>query len=1043
MTIRLMMAAALSAVLSATTLAGHSDEWLSVSDDTAVVRTYGTRHVCVFTNTSAAATVTLKKGMTLDEYLVVGGGGAGGNNIAGGGGGGGVVHADEPQALSAGAELVVSVGAGGATSAVKNGSGSQGGHSTLAFGGRTVSGFGGNGGASFTDAVPAAPEEGQVGSGGGATGGKSIGTDGWQWNSEQGNAGVSRSSFDIGGGGGGAGSAATYDYGGEGLSFTISGKRVVYGSGGGGGVLAAAGIGGKGGTNAGRGGVSAAYPATAGVDGTGGGGGGGGVLGPYATSAQRGGAGGSGTVILVLSEAAADVSRFVVQPIEDQLYVSSAVCQAVTVTNGAGEVPTDDYTVSYVGNDGAGDAVAVVQGAAGTAYAGYTAICPFRIRAVAYEDENILASDAGVSNVVVEGRQIYIFTNADEKAVFRMKRLFTLDGMLLVGGGGSGGGPFGGGGGGGGYVVSNDFVLAAAGSEGVVQVGAGATAYPVSKNDVVVGRQGGHSWFDFGDVRVTAFGGGGGGWNNNSIPPTPAVYGEIGSSGGADLVGTEGLHWNPAQGHCGGSRYADGSSGGGGGAGLPGLTKGGLGVLGGEGVTNAITGAPVVYGSGGGGHPLSGLSGAGGTNAGDGYFNACGGNGVDGTGGGGGGGGNNDVDTGSPGAGGSGIVVLSFVPGDRVHGRFEIAPIPDQVYTGRPVRPAPVVVNVDGETLAAGVDYVTAYSNCDGVGTGSVTVSGQTGTIYEGYSTRASYVIRAPEYADDMIYTSDPTVRRIVRGKRSVYVFTNAASAATVRFLKNIRLRQALVVGGGGSGGTVAGGGGGGGGVAFTNRLNLAFARDAELTLEVGAGALPTKPAASGNERYPAGKQGGQSSLSAQGLSLVAYGGGGGGGFVFGPTAAAETGKIGSGGGATNNQSPGEEGTQWQQGNKGGTGNTNCGGGGGGMFSAGGTYVGFAGGHGGEGLTNAITGVEVVYGSGGGGGTRSTASGVTCTPGEGGTNAGNGNNRGVGCPGVDGTGGGGGGGALNGSVNCEGGAGGSGTVIIEVSPVEGLKLIAW
>ena len=112
------------------------------------------------------------------------------------------------------------------------------------------------------------------------------------------------------------------------------------------------------------------------------------------------------------------------------------------------------------------------------------------------------------------------------------------------------------------------------------------------------------------------------------------------------------------------------------------------------------------------------------------------------------------------------------------------------------------------------------------------------------------------------------------------------------------------------------------------------------------------------------------------------------------------------------------------------------------MFSAGEANVGFAGGHGGEGVTNAITGVEVVYGSGGGGGTRLSASGYTCTPGEGGTNAGNGNNSGVGYPGVDGTGGGGGGGALNGSVNCEGGHGGSGTVIIEVSPVEGLMLIA-
>lgn len=81
-------------------------------------------------------------------------------------------------------------------------------------------------------------------------------------------------------------------------------------------------------------------------------------------------------------------------------------------------------------------------------------------------------------------------------------------------------------------------------------------------------------------------------------------------------------------------------------------------------------------------------------------------------------------------------------------------------------------------------------------------------------------------------------------------------------------------------------------------------------------------------------------------------------------------------------------------------------------------------------MTNGITGVNVVYGSGGGGGTRNSL-----TPGVGGTNAGSGTNgtATVHAPdGVDGTGSGGGGGgyvAASG-YNSWGGNGGCGTIIL-------------
>ena len=921
------------AVTAISARADYSDACLEVSGAAPECRVLGNRRVYIFTDTSAAVSVTTKKALTLEETLVVGGGGGGGGGIGGGGGGGGVVRSDSPRTVAEGATFTVTIGAGG-TSQSAHCVGGFGGHSILDWGdGSPIRAFGGGGGAGYSKALTAAAVVNEVGSGGGIGQGNSTGTEGTQW--KQGNKGMSMRE-PLTGGGGGAGCAAPSENGGEGLAFDITGDRVVYGSGGGGGSRKdkEKTYAGRGGTNAGDGSVDT--DGTAGVAGTGGGGGGGGYSPAYA-----GGKGGSGTVILAFTEHDPAGVRFTVAPIVDQLFHDAAVTPSVTVLDADGQEISSGFTVSYENNEAVGSARAIVSGAEGSAYEGYTAVMPFAIRQVRYSDDYIEATDETICKKVVSGYLTYVFTNTAENVLFVPKTLLTLEKYLLVGGGGSGGCTRGAGGGGGGVILSSQAALMSASSPCFVTVGAGGRYGVGSSSKYGSGRAGGASSLIGPGIAETAFGGGGGaGYNLTCVDVGPFGSGG-GGTGGAKTSYTAG------QGFSGAART--GELGGGGG----GASEEGSGSHGGEGVLSVITGDDVVYGSGGGGSSST-AGGEGGTNAGDGAVEG-GESGVDGTGGGGGGGGGNNK---VGGRGGTGIAVLSFLVGDHVH------------------------------------------------------------------------------YRDEFILTDDLTVRRIDKSDSVVYVFTNTVATQVVQVLKQMRIKRALLVGGGGSGGTVIGGGGGGGGVVFENRVNRKFEKGEEFSVRVGAGALPTiSVSGTVSVRYPAGKQGEHSSLTAEGLSLIAYGGGGGAGFSVPPTAAAVPDEIGSGGGSSNRQSAGTEGSAWKQGNKGGAGSGDLGGGGGGMNAAGQSYVDTVGGHGGEGVTNLITGVAVVYGSGGGGGTRSDYTGGT-----GGTNAGNGNNDGVGYPGVDGTGGGGGGGGY-GSMNFEGGKGGCGTVILEVTPVKGLLLI--
>ena len=189
-------------------------------------------------------------------------------------------------------------------------------------------------------------------------------------------------------------------------------------------------------------------------------------------------------------------------------------------------------------------------------------------------------------------------------------------------------------------------------------------------------------------------------------------------------------------------------------------------------------------------------------------------------------------------------------------------------------------------------------------------------------------------------------------------------------------------------------------------------------TVTVGAGGT------GGGDINTHGKAGGSSSFG----DLSALGGGGGASYNASyPSAACACG----GGAAVDSKSPASVAKLGGNGGK-VTSGSNCGGGGGGMSGDnGGDATATVAGTGAEGLSCAITGDPLVYGSGGGGGVRTG----TATPGAGGTNAGAGGaNQKVGENGNAGFGGGGGGGGggTDWSNGKKGGTGGSGAVIVRV-----------
>ena len=729
-------------------------------------------------------------------------------------------------------------------------------------------------------------------------------------------------------------------------------------------------------------------------------------------------------------------------PIPDQTYNFGDVCRpeftvsnildAQTWTIG-GNIQSEEFDVAYASNDD-GVGVATVTATGKGALFGNVVSADFNLVATHLDDENISTDDPTVRRYEVDGKYVYVFTNAASAQVVTAKRSLRLTDCLLVGGGGAGGTTMAGGGGGGGVTnisgIAN--VVASRGRTITVSVGAGGTP---STAQSVKGGNGGTTLFDFGVFSASVVGGGGGGsWDNKA--GAAGSSGGGGSQNGAGGEGIEGIGFVGAAGLA-----ANGSgSGGGGGAGHAGYTAANSRAgNGGEGVSNRITGAWVVYGGGGGGGGSGsgygtynfGFGGLGG--GGDGGKAVVGNPGADGLGGGGGGGGwSGSLKAG--GRGGSGTVILAVTPNEI---ETDLA---DQVWNHfDPCRPEITVSNaLNGATWTVGGDiespyFDVEYRNNVGIGTASVFITGKgdcAGLFWSG-----TFNITATSYADANITTTDLSVQRLEVDGRYVYVFTNTVSAQTVTANSMIALDEYLLVAGGGGGGRTMGGGGGAGGVA-TNVAGFAgvlLPSNGTFTVAVGAGG------AGSASQDTTGGNGGDTSLDFGSFAVNAIGGGGGGSWGTAKAGA----RGGSGGGGANGGGAGLGIDGYGFAGAASLGANNRSGGGGGAGHAGykGDSTANHSGYGGEGVSNRITGTWVVYGGGGGAGGSGNGYGQPA-PGLGGLGGGGNGSKGIdGSPGTDGLGGGGGGGYGGGNGYSSnygglGGKGGSGIAILAIKATD-------
>ena len=652
---------------------GYEDAVIRTDDASVRAIVLPTRFVYAFTNTSGSVSVVLKEAELINRTLVVAGGGGGGYGVSGGGGGGGVLVSDQSHSLVAEGVISLTVGAGGKGAVNNDAPAANGTDSMLTIDAVAQTAIGGGKGGSYKDTEEFA-KGGNGGSGGGSTfkntyaGGSGTagqGHDGAKWKSTKPGPG----------GGGGAGTAAT-DHetttgstGGEGLGNDIEGSAVVYGSGGGsgGGVAnSVTYVGGKGGTNAGGGGVFIGKDNEGnvvggdGVDGTGGGGGG------------CGGNGGSGIVALGFTPTTEGILT-----IASDMNVPSAalpsigLCSFLTKTNVT--VTATDVTVDSLKYTCKGyaietyDSFAASWGAATTNSATSFTLSDVAGKCVritwlwersldadtVYEDRILKSSIPFRKKKIADDDYAYVFADTSAKGSVVLKTDATVSSALVVAGGGGGGYSIGGGGGGGGVIYATELSLALNAADAfTLAVGAGGTG---AASNAGPATNGGDSELCFNATNFVAVGGGkGGSWSSS--------YGEGGnggSGGGSTYNNSQNAGTGIAgQGNAGGKAKQTGPGGGGGATAVGGQkTDDNIAGAGGAGLTCSITGAAQVYGSGGGAGggkntqittELS--SGAGGTNAGDGGGNS----GVDGFGGGGGGGAVN----GAGGNGGSGVIVL-------------------------------------------------------------------------------------------------------------------------------------------------------------------------------------------------------------------------------------------------------------------------------------------------------------------------------------------------------------------------------------------------
>jgi len=722
--------------------AAYEDENIACDDASVQFCTVGDRHVYVFTNASAAATVTIKRTLTLAEMLLVGGGGGG---SFGGGGGGGVTNVTGCKTvLPADATLAVVVGGGGSASSTYVGG--NGGGTSVTLGGVVydVLGGGGGGGQHSGQSGATGDTVASAGGGGGGTVTGGVGANGYK-------AGSSKSS--IGGGGAGAGGpggdgVAVGGDGGVGVPDVITGVRLLYGGGG-------AGFGGDGGAGGADGGGASGK---AGVDGLGGGGG---------SKAK----GGTGTVILSFSIGdTTGAQPFFVEPIPAQTLVrGNSVSPEPVVTNASGTVLTKGthYAVSYKNNAGGGYGSVIVSGKG--VYLGSCVVMPFPI--VEFVDDGYLqTTDDSVIRRTANGRRIYIFTNTSATVSLRPSTALTFEEALVVAGGGGGGnGHKNGGGGGGGVLHTEAFHALKSGDMLTLRVGKGGAG---GIWNGAFGENGQDSFLKDAVLDLTALGGGRGGCSNKA--------GAAGGSGGGGGIygagaGTSGQGYRGGSGSNLGSCYLGG---GGGGAeepggdpvvlsGTPASPTSAIGGKGGDGRWDAISGARHCYGSGGGGSVQSAATNAPGVYAfqpgqggaeGGGHagvytiypdipgYTYAGQAGVDGLGGGGGSLGY-DGKSDPGGRGGSGTVILAFTVGDNATKRFVFDDFASYPLKDGAACPDPVVRDgLTGETLVKGRDYGIAYEDNTTEGLAYFVITGVVGTAYAPLSQRHAFRVVTMRY---------------------------------------------------------------------------------------------------------------------------------------------------------------------------------------------------------------------------------------------------------------------------------------------------------
>jgi hypothetical protein len=233
---------------------------------------------------------------------------------------------------------------------------------------------------------------------------------------------------------------------------------------------------------------------------------------------------------------------------------------------------------------------------------------------------------------------------------------------LVVAGGGSGGARIGGGGGAGGYITSTTSLIP--GTAYTVTIGAGGAAVTNSPGTGIAGINGSNT--SFGAIATATGGGGGGAYINIAALAGGSGGGAAGYNSAPTNAGASGTS---GQGFAGGGSVAT-SSGGGGGSSAVGQTGpgGGTGGAGGAGTSSSISGSAVTRAGGGGGSgdTTGGAGGSGGGGAGTGTTGTPATSGTVNTGS--GGGGVRDVnDLGSyvSGAGGSGVVIISYAGAQR------------------------------------------------------------------------------------------------------------------------------------------------------------------------------------------------------------------------------------------------------------------------------------------------------------------------------------------------------------------------------------------